>query len=95
MLGETCDERIAVGKAADGLELPFPLLDDGSDVRAPIAGVIAGLRAASYHWAVFLPVDAPLVTAEALWVACRSSEWYVPPRSPLVTVGGGIRLVSG
>ena len=42
-----CDERIAVGKAADGLELPFPLLDDGTDVRAPIAGVVAGLRAAA------------------------------------------------
>ena len=32
--------------AADGLELPFELLDDGTDVRAPIAGVVAGLRAA-------------------------------------------------
>ena len=38
MLGEACDERIAVGKAADGLALPFPLVDDGTDVRAPIAG---------------------------------------------------------
>ena len=34
----SCDERIAVGKRADALELPFELLDDGSDVRAPIAG---------------------------------------------------------
>ena len=66
MLGAACDETIAVGKAADGLELPFPVLDDGTDVRAPIAGVIAGLRAASFHWAVFLPVDVPLVTVDAL-----------------------------
>ena len=33
-LGEACDERLAVGKAADALELPFPLVDDGSDARA-------------------------------------------------------------
>ena len=46
VLGEACDERIAVGKAADGLELPFALLDDGTEIRAPIAGVVAGLRAA-------------------------------------------------
>ncbi len=43
-----CDERLAVGKVADQLPLPFPLLDDGSDVRAPIVGLVAGLRAASY-----------------------------------------------
>ena len=30
LLGEACDERIAVGKRADGLELPFELLDDGT-----------------------------------------------------------------
>ena len=42
LLGDACDERIAVGKRADGLELPFELLDDGTDVRAPIAGVVAG-----------------------------------------------------
>ncbi|HSP72671.1 MAG TPA: NTP transferase domain-containing protein, partial [Gaiellaceae bacterium] len=24
VLGEACDERLAVGKAADGLPLPFP-----------------------------------------------------------------------
>jgi molybdopterin-guanine dinucleotide biosynthesis protein A len=65
VLGEACDERLAVGKAAE-LALPFPLLDDGTEVRAPIAGVLAGLRAASHEVAVFLPVDCPLVTAEAL-----------------------------
>ncbi|HSK15270.1 MAG TPA: NTP transferase domain-containing protein, partial [Gaiellaceae bacterium] len=56
--GETLAERahrtlaaafgrvLVVGKAGDGLALPFPLVDDGSDVRAPIVGVAAGLRAA-------------------------------------------------
>jgi len=66
LLGETCTERLAVGKAADALELPFPVLDDGCDVRAPIAGLVAGLRAASSEVAVFLPVDTPLVTSGLL-----------------------------
>jgi molybdenum cofactor guanylyltransferase len=66
VLGEACDERIAVGKAADALPLPFPVLDDGSPVRAPIARVVAGLRAAANDVCVFLPVDCPLMSAAAL-----------------------------
>jgi molybdopterin-guanine dinucleotide biosynthesis protein A len=66
VLGEACAERIAVGKAADALPLPFALLDDGAAERAPIFGVLAGLRAARHEVAVVLPVDCPLVTAEAL-----------------------------
>jgi molybdenum cofactor guanylyltransferase len=66
VLGDGCDERIAVGKTADGLELPFPLVDDGSDVRAPIAGVVAGLRAAGGDPVVVVPVDCPRLTPETL-----------------------------
>ena len=66
LLDEVCEERLALGKAADGLPLPFSVLDDGSAVRAPLAGVVAGLRAASYEVAVVLPVDTPLVTPELL-----------------------------
>jgi molybdopterin-guanine dinucleotide biosynthesis protein A len=76
VLGEACDERIAVGKAADALGLPFPVLDDAIDVRAPIAGVVAGLRAAAHDVAVVLPVDTPLVTADLLRrfaAACRDA----------------------
>lgn len=65
-LGEACDERLAVGKLADGLPLPFELLDDGTEVRAALAGVVAGLRAARYEVCVFLPVDMPTVTAALL-----------------------------
>lgn len=68
LLGAACDERIAVGKTADGLDLPFELVDDGTDVRAPIAGVVAGLRAAAHEVCVVLPVDVPLVSAAALRV---------------------------
>jgi len=62
VLGEACDEVIAVGKASDALALPFPIVDDGTPERVPIHGVIAGLRAAEHDRAVFLPVDCPLVT---------------------------------
>ena len=79
-----CDQRIAVGKKADGLELPFPVLDDGTDVRAAIAGVVAGLRAASHELSVVLPVDAPRVTPEALEaLAAACADAAVPQTGPL------------
>ena len=81
VLGEACDERIAVGKAADGLALPFPLVDDDTDVRAPIAGVVAGLRAATHDVCVVLPVDCPLVTAAAL--RALGEAVAVPQTGPL------------
>ena len=65
-LGEACEERLAVGKLADGLELGFPLLDDGTPLRHPAAGIVAGLRAAAHEVCVFLPVDRPLVSAASL-----------------------------
>jgi molybdenum cofactor guanylyltransferase len=67
-LGECCDERIAVGKRDDTLDLPFPIVDDGTEVRAPLAGVVAGLRRASNDVCIVSPVDTPLVTSEALRV---------------------------
>ena len=66
VLGDACDERIAVGKHADALSLPFPLVDDDAEVRAPIAGVVAGLRVAHGEVCVFLPVDCPLISAGSL-----------------------------
>jgi molybdopterin-guanine dinucleotide biosynthesis protein A len=65
-LGDACAERLAVGKTTDGLKLPFELIDDETDLRAPIAGVVAGLRAAAHDVCVFLPVDSPLVSAGTL-----------------------------
>ena len=66
VLEEACDQVVAVGKTADGLRLPFPLLDDDVEVRAPIAGVVAGLRASQHDVAVVLPVDCPSITPETL-----------------------------
>ena len=81
VLAAACDEVLVVGKAG---ELPFDVLDDGAEVRAPIAGVVAGLRAAAHEVAVFLPVDCPRVTPElvaALGAACRDAA--VPQTGPL------------
>jgi len=83
VLGEACDERIAFGKTGE-LDVPFDVRDDGVDVRAPMAGVVAGLRAARNEVAVFLPVDCPHVTARLLrelGEACRDAA--VPRSGPL------------
>ena len=65
-LGEACGERIAVGKAADALGLPFPVRDDDTDTRAALAGIVAGLRAATTELSLVVPVDMPRVTPELL-----------------------------
>jgi molybdenum cofactor guanylyltransferase len=84
LLGEVCDERLAVGKRADGLVLPFRLVDDGSEVRAPIVGVVAGVRAARYEVAVVVPVDVPALTAHALKaLAAACADAAVTPTGPL------------
>ena len=78
-LGDACEERLAVGKGE--LELPFEVLEDEIAERAPIAGVIAGLRAASHDLAVFLPVDCPLVTPGLLRALGKARA--VPQTGPL------------
>ena len=64
ILGEAFPLRLAVGKG--DLELPFDVVVEPPEPRAPIAGLIAALRAATTELAVFLPVDCPLVTPELL-----------------------------
>jgi aminoglycoside 6-adenylyltransferase len=81
VLGETCDEVLAVGKERDLLGLPFPVLDDGSAERAPVFGVLAGLRAASFDTCLALPVDCPLVTSEVLRELLAAAA--VPQTGPL------------
>jgi molybdopterin-guanine dinucleotide biosynthesis protein A/GNAT superfamily N-acetyltransferase len=84
ILGGVCDERIAVGKTADALELSFDVLDDGSDTRAPLAGLVAGLRAAATERCVVVPVDTPLVRAEHLCaLVTAGGDAAVPQTGPL------------
>ena len=81
VLGEVCDEVLVVGKQG---ELPFDVLDDGSATRAPIAGVVAAVRAAVHEVCVVVPVDCPWITTaaiRALGDACRDAA--VPQTGPL------------
>ena len=85
-LGEACEERIAVGKAADALPLSFPVADDGAELRASIVGVAAGLRLASTDLCLVLPVDLPDVTSAVLGqlaAAAEGADAAVPQTGPL------------
>jgi molybdopterin-guanine dinucleotide biosynthesis protein A len=65
LLGEVCDERLVVG--GDGLD------DPGT---GPVSAIAAGLREATHEFAVVIPVDMPLLTADALRLlaaACREA----------------------
>jgi molybdopterin-guanine dinucleotide biosynthesis protein A len=84
VLGEACDERVAVGKRNDALALPFDVVDDGSETRAALVGVVAGLRAAPTELAVALPVDVPFVTPGLLGdLADACAVAAAPTASPL------------
>jgi molybdopterin-guanine dinucleotide biosynthesis protein A len=83
LLGEACDERLAVGKPGE-LDLPFPVVDDGTPVRAPLVGIVAGLRAARHEVAVVVPVDCPWLTAGVVReLAERCRDVAVPQTGPL------------
>ena len=65
LLGEVCAERFVVG--GDGLA------DPGT---GPVAAIAVGLRAAAHEVAIVIPVDMPLLTADALRSlagACRDA----------------------
>ena len=81
VLNEVCDEVIAVGKESDALDLPFPVVDDGADERAPVYGVLAGLGAASHDVCIVLPIDCPLITPELL--RSLADACAVPQTGPL------------
>ena len=86
VLSEAFERVIVVGKSADGLELPFEVLDDGSETRAAIVGVAAAIRLAEADRVVVLPTDMPLVTAEllrALAGAAAGGQCAVPYTGPL------------
>jgi molybdopterin-guanine dinucleotide biosynthesis protein A len=67
LLGEACAETIAVG-GREGL--PFPTLPDPG--TGPVAAIAEGLRRAACDVAVVIPVDMPLLTADALQRLARA-----------------------
>jgi molybdopterin-guanine dinucleotide biosynthesis protein A len=84
LLGEACGERLAVGKAADALDLPFEILDDGAETRAALTGIIAGLKAARSDVAVVVPVDMPRLSAQLLVdLAAECKDAAAPEAGPL------------
>jgi molybdenum cofactor guanylyltransferase len=86
VLQEAFGRVLVVGKTSDGLSLPFDVVDDGSEVRAPIVGVVAALRHAETDVSVVLPTDMPLVSAELLLRLADEVEGHdvaVPPTGPL------------
>jgi len=81
LLGETCDERFAVGRAEG---LPFEPIADAVEGGGPLAGIVAGMRRARNDVVVAIPVDTPLLTPASLQEladACRDAA--MPPGSPL------------
>lgn len=71
LLGEACEERIAVGHCEG---LPFTSRTD--EGTGPVAAIAEGLRSAAHEVAVVIPVDMPLLTAAAvrqLAQACREA----------------------
>jgi molybdenum cofactor guanylyltransferase len=83
-LGAVCDRRVAVGKRSAALSLPFHVVDDGSDLHAPLVGIVAGLRETETDVAVVVPVDTPLVRASDLRrLADACADAAVPQTGPL------------
>ena len=81
LLGEACDEQIAVGRL-DGL--PFPTIDDARAESGPLGGIVAALAVAQHDVLVVVPVDMPLLTADALHaLADACVEVAVGPLGPL------------
>jgi molybdopterin-guanine dinucleotide biosynthesis protein A len=65
LLGDACDERIAVGRGG---------LDDPG--TGPVGAIAVGLRAAVHDVAIVVPVDMPLLTVASLHAlanACRDA----------------------
>jgi molybdopterin-guanine dinucleotide biosynthesis protein A len=86
VLEEAFPHVIAVGKAADGLPLPFRVEDDGSELRASLVGIAAGLRLAPTDLAVIVPTDVPFVTAGYLRDLAAAAEGVLvahPESGPL------------
>ena len=86
LLGEAFGLVVVVGKVSDDLTLPFEVVDDGSEVRAPIVGLVAALRHSETDVCVVLPTDMPLVSADLLRRLADEVEGFdaaVPQSGPL------------
>ena len=79
-LGEVAVDRLALGKPGE-LHLPFTVLDDGSELRAPIVGIIRGLRDARGETVIVMPVDMPLIRAADLRELAEACDDAATPQT--------------
>lgn len=81
LLDDVCDERFAVGDAPG---LPFETIPDAVGGGGPLAGIVAGLRAALHDRVVVIPVDMPLLTPEMLrTLVAAGRDVAMPQTGPL------------
>jgi molybdenum cofactor guanylyltransferase len=86
LLADSFANVIAVGKAEDAFPLSFEVLDDGSELRAAIVGLAAGLRLVATDVAVVIPTDMPFLTPPLLRLLAETAttaEVAVPQSGPL------------
>ncbi len=77
ILREFCAE-VSIAGNRDDLGRFAPVVHEGRIEAGPAAGVEAGLGAAAEEWAVFVPVDVPLVPAALLqrWVSAAMGRGF-------------------
>ena len=86
IIEDSFPNAIAVGKAEDMFPLSFEVLDDGSELRAAIVGLAAGLRLAETELCVVIPTDMPFLTPaflRRLADAADGVDAAVPQTGPL------------
>jgi molybdopterin-guanine dinucleotide biosynthesis protein A len=76
-LREFC-AHVAIAGNREDLGRFAPVVHESRMEAGPAAGVEAGLRAAAQEWAVFVPVDVPLVPAALLqrWVSAAMGRGF-------------------
>ena len=58
--------QVSIAGNRDDLRAVAPVVPERRQDAGPIAGIEAGLRAAAFPWALFVPVDVPLVPGSLL-----------------------------
>jgi molybdopterin-guanine dinucleotide biosynthesis protein A len=69
-------EPLVIGKATDELALPFPVRDDGTELRAAIVGLAAALRLAVTDLVVVVPTDMPWLSAGLLRTLAQAASGH-------------------
>ena len=71
-------EHVSVSGNREDLARFAEVVPETRTGEGPAAGIEAGLRAAREDWAMFVPVDVPLVPAELLRRWCEEAQQRTP-----------------